>query len=138
MPGSAKTETGAQFVSFNFTNNLSWGCRSSTAPTPHIRAKNIGDSRNDDPAWPKWPRMNDTPHGLLNDEEPPPFTVDNAAGTSPFLIVADHAGKYLPQRLGQLGLCGAECSSHIAWDIGIGGVCRLVGTALDAVVIRQN
>ena len=82
--------------------------------------------------------MNETPHGLLNGEEPPPFTVDNAAGASPFLIVADHAGKYLPRRLGQLGLSDAECSSHIAWDIGIGGVCRLMGTALDAVVIRQN
>jgi predicted N-formylglutamate amidohydrolase len=82
--------------------------------------------------------MNETPDGLLSNEEPPPLTVDNAAGTSPFLIVADHAGKYLPRRLGQLGLSGAERSSHIAWDIGIGAVCGLMGTALDAVVIRQN
>jgi predicted N-formylglutamate amidohydrolase len=70
--------------------------------------------------------------------EPPPFTVDNETGTSPLLIVADHAGKYLPWRLGQLGLSNAECRRHIAWDIGIGAVCSLVGTALDAVVIRQN
>jgi predicted N-formylglutamate amidohydrolase len=82
--------------------------------------------------------MNETPDGLLDDEEPPPFTVDNEAGTSPFLIVADHAGKYLPRRLGQLGLSDAESCSRIAWDIGIGAVCRLLGTALDAVVIRQN
>jgi predicted N-formylglutamate amidohydrolase len=84
------------------------------------------------------PDMNKTPVGLLRDGEPPPFAVDNEAGTSPFLIVADHAGKYLPRRLGQLGLSGAESRSHIAWDIGIGAVCRLMGTALDAVVIRQN
>ncbi len=82
--------------------------------------------------------MNETPDSLLNDGEPPPFTVDNETGTSPFLIVADHAGKYLPRRLGQLGLSNAECRRHIAWDIGIGAVCSLIGTALDAVVIRQN
>jgi len=82
--------------------------------------------------------MNETRDSLLNDGEPPPFTVDNETGTSPFLIVADHAGKYLPRRLGQLGLSNAECRRHIAWDIGIGAVCSLIGTALDAVVIRQN
>jgi predicted N-formylglutamate amidohydrolase len=82
--------------------------------------------------------MNKTPDRLLNDEEPPPFTVDNETGRSPFLIVADHAGNYIPRRLGQLGLSDAECRRHIAWDIGIVAVCTLVGTALDAVVIRQN
>jgi predicted N-formylglutamate amidohydrolase len=82
--------------------------------------------------------MNETPDGLLEDEEPPPLAVDNEPGTSPLLIVADHAGKYLPRRLGQLGLSDTERCSHIAWDIGIGAVCRLMGTALDAVVIRQS
>jgi predicted N-formylglutamate amidohydrolase len=82
--------------------------------------------------------MKETPPGLLDDDEPPPFSVDNAAGSSPFLIVADHAGKHLPRRLRQLGLSAAERRSHIAWDIGIGAVCALMGAALDAVVIRQN
>ena len=82
--------------------------------------------------------MSGTPDGLLNEGEPPPFTVDNDTGTSPFLFVADHAGKYLPRRLGQLGLSNVECRRHIAWDIGIGAVCGLAGTPLDAVVIRQN
>jgi predicted N-formylglutamate amidohydrolase len=75
---------------------------------------------------------------LLAVDEPPPFTVDNETGTSPLLIVADHAGKQFPRRLGQLGLSDAEAGRHIAWDIGIGAVCRLLGQALDAVVIRQN
>jgi predicted N-formylglutamate amidohydrolase len=82
--------------------------------------------------------MSATPERILNDEEPPPFAVDNEAGASPFLIVADHAGKYLPPRLEQLGLSDVECCSHIAWDIGIDPVCGLMGTALNAVVIRQN
>ena len=75
---------------------------------------------------------------LLAVDEPPPFTVDNETGTSPLLIVADHAGKQFPRRLGQLGLSDAEAGRHIAWDIGIGAVCRLLGQALGAVVIRQN
>jgi predicted N-formylglutamate amidohydrolase len=82
--------------------------------------------------------MNDTLDRLLAADEPPPFTVDNEAGTSPFLILADHAGKHFPRRLEQLGVSDAECERHIAWDIGIGAVCRLLGQALDAVVIRQN
>jgi len=81
--------------------------------------------------------MNETNRNM-SDGGPPPFGVENEAGASPFLIVADHAGRYLPQRLEQLGLSDADCRSHIAWDIGIGAVCRLMGTGLDAVVIRQN
>jgi predicted N-formylglutamate amidohydrolase len=85
----------------------------------------------------EWPHMDEAPNRFAN-QEPPPFTVDNPAGTSPFVIVADHAGRYLPPRLAQLGLSDTECASHIAWDIGIGAVCTLLGTALDAAVIRQN
>ena len=85
-----------------------------------------------------WPQMNEMPDSLLATDEPPSFTVDNENGTSPLLIVADHAGKHFPRRLGQLGLSNAECRRHIAWDIGVGAVCCLIGKALNAVVIRQN
>ena len=82
--------------------------------------------------------MNETQDSLLAADESPPFTVDNENGGSPLLIVADHAGKHFPRRLGQLGLSNAECEGHIAWDIGAGAVCCLIGSALDAVVVRQN
>jgi predicted N-formylglutamate amidohydrolase len=82
--------------------------------------------------------MNETLDRLLAADEPPAFTVDNETGTSPLLIVADHAGKHFPRRLEQLGLSDAEAGRHIAWDIGIGAVCRLLGQALNAVVVRQN
>ena len=59
--------------------------------------------------------MNEMPDRLLATDEPPPFTVDNEYGASPLLIVADHAGKHFPRRLGQLGLSNAECERHIAW-----------------------
>jgi predicted N-formylglutamate amidohydrolase len=82
--------------------------------------------------------MNEAPDRLLAADEPPPFTIDNENGRSPLLIVADHAGRHFPRRLGSLGLSNGECERHIAWDVGVGAVCCLIGTALDAVVVRQN
>lgn len=82
--------------------------------------------------------MQSAPASLLAVDEPRPVTVTNEDGKSPFVVVCDHAGKYLPRRLQMLGLQQAECERHIAWDIGAGGVSCLVGDALGAVVIRQN
>src|SRR5271167_1499872 len=82
--------------------------------------------------------MDDASTSLLAADEPQPVTVTNEGGSSPFVIVADHAVKYLPRRLQMLGLQEAECEHHIAWDIGAGAVCCLLGDALGAVVIRQN
>ncbi len=82
--------------------------------------------------------MDDAPTMLLEADEPRPVTVTNESGISPFVIVGDHAGKCLPRRLQMLGLQEAERERHIAWDIGAGAVCCLIGDALDATVIRQN
>ena len=75
---------------------------------------------------------------LLSPGDPPVFTVTNADGRSPFIVVSDHAGRQMPRRLGQLGLANAECNRHIAWDIGAGAVADLLASALDGVAIRQN
>jgi hypothetical protein len=69
--------------------------------------------------------------------QPAPVTVHNEHGRSPFLIVADHAGNSMPRALGRLGVSETECERHIAWDIGIAAVCRLVADALDATLIQQ-
>jgi len=81
--------------------------------------------------------MNDVPDNLLAADEPAPVTVHNENGSSPFLIVADHAGNFMPRALGRLGVLETECERHIAWDIGIAAVCRLVADALDAALIQQ-
>jgi len=75
---------------------------------------------------------------LLAADEPAPVTVHNENGLSPFLIVADHAGNSIPRALGRLGVPETECERHIAWDIGIAAVSRLVADALDATLIQQN
>ena len=70
--------------------------------------------------------------------EPDPVTVYNSDGTSPLVLVADHAGNRLPRALGTLGLAEPELERHIAWDIGLDGVAHRLADALDAVLIRQN
>ena len=75
---------------------------------------------------------------LLASDEPSPVTIYNAGGTSPLLLVADHAGNRIPRALGDLGVSEAERARHIGWDIGIAGVSRRLADALDAVLIQQN
>ena len=81
--------------------------------------------------------MNEMPDSLLAADEPAPVTVHNENGSSPFLIVADHAGNSMPRALDRLGVLETECERHIAWDIGIGAVCGVVADALDATLIQQ-
>ena len=75
---------------------------------------------------------------LLAADEPVPVTVRHESRSSPFLLVADHAGNIMPRVLGRLGIATAECERHIAWDIGIAGLGRLLADALDATLIQQN
>ncbi len=82
--------------------------------------------------------MNELPKKLLAADEPAPVTVYNADGESPFVLVADHAGNIMPRALGRLGIAEAECERHIAWDIGIAGLGRLLADALGATLIQQN
>jgi len=75
---------------------------------------------------------------LLDADEAAPFSVERAEGTSPFLLIADHAGRAIPRQLGTLGLNPADLQRHIAWDIGIAGLAGQLAMRLDACLIRQN
>ena len=74
---------------------------------------------------------------LLDNEDPAPFTVHNPQGSSPFVLVADHAGQKIPAQLGDLGLPQSELDRHIGWDIGIAGVTERLAGLLDAFAILQ-
>jgi len=41
---------------------------------------------------------------LLGLGDPPPFSVHNAQGKAPLLLLCDHASKAIPKALGDLGL----------------------------------
>ncbi len=82
--------------------------------------------------------MNEISKPLLAADEPAPVTDYNSGGASPLLLVADHAGNRMPRALGRLGIAAAEAERHIAWDIGIAGLGRLLADALGAALIQQN
>jgi len=82
--------------------------------------------------------MNEVANALLAADEPPPVTVYKENGSSPLVLVADHAGNAVPRALGRLGLSEAELSRHIAYDIGIASVARGLADALAATLIAQN
>jgi predicted N-formylglutamate amidohydrolase len=75
---------------------------------------------------------------LIGRDEPGPVAVERAGGTSPMLLIADHAGNLVPKSLQQLGLPQAELDRHIGIDIGILGVCRKLSELLDATLIHQR
>ncbi len=74
---------------------------------------------------------------LLAADEPSPVRVLRAAGASDFLLTADHAGRWIPRRLGTLGVPDSELERHIAWDIGIAGVTEHLAAMLDATAVLQ-
>jgi predicted N-formylglutamate amidohydrolase len=75
---------------------------------------------------------------LLAPDEPDPVLAYREAGSSPFFITCDHAGRLLPRSLGTLGLADGDLKRHIAWDIGAWAVSLLLARALDATAIGQR
>jgi len=75
---------------------------------------------------------------LLGADDPAPYTVHNAQGRSPWLLIADHAGQCVPKALRNLGLPQSELDRHIGWDIGIAGTTAQLASLLDAVAITQT
>jgi predicted N-formylglutamate amidohydrolase len=78
------------------------------------------------------------PPALLMADEPQAVTVEQPEGTSDFVFACDHGSMRLPRALGTLGLSQTELGSHIAWDIGAGGVARMLAQRLDATLVSQN
>jgi predicted N-formylglutamate amidohydrolase len=74
---------------------------------------------------------------LLGGEETA-FILVNGKGTSPYVLVCEHASNRLPKTLGTLGLMPEDLQKHIAWDIGAEGVARLLSRLLDAPLALQR
>nr|WP_272494227.1 N-formylglutamate amidohydrolase [Stenotrophomonas mori] len=75
---------------------------------------------------------------LLDADDPAVYTVHQPGGSSPFLLLADHAGQQVPRGLAGLGLAQAELDRHIGWDIGIAATTRALARRLDAWAIEQT
>lgn len=74
---------------------------------------------------------------LLEADEPPPFVLHQPPTPTPYVLCCDHAGRYIPRKLGNLGLSEAELSMHIASDIGASGMARELQERLGAYLIEQ-
>jgi len=69
--------------------------------------------------------------------DPPSVHVRRAEGSSPYVLVCEHAGNRIPQGMGNLGLEGHDLTRHIAWDIGAAAVAERISEQLDATLISQ-
>ncbi|MFT8988760.1 MAG: N-formylglutamate amidohydrolase [Gluconobacter albidus] len=74
---------------------------------------------------------------LLGANDPVPFLLFPEKMPSPFVLVSDHAGRAVPDALGDMGVRTEDWERHIAWDIGIVGVGRVLHEMLGAALIEQ-
>jgi predicted N-formylglutamate amidohydrolase len=59
----------------------------------------------------------------------------NIEGGAPVLVLCDHAGRWVPAELDDLGLPESELARHIGWDIGSADVARRLARLLDAPAV---
>jgi predicted N-formylglutamate amidohydrolase len=69
---------------------------------------------------------------------PSAFRVVNESGASPYVLVCEHASRFIPKSYRGLGLSDSDLSRHIAWDIGAENVALQVSQKLDASLILAN
>ena len=75
---------------------------------------------------------------LLSEGDPPVYVIERPRGSSPLLLVCDHAGREIPRKLGSLGLSERELGTHVAWDLGIAELGQRLSARLDAFLIQQR
>lgn len=64
--------------------------------------------------------------------------VENPSGTSPILLVCDHASARIPAEYGNLGLAEADLTRHIAWDPGALETARIMSKLLDSPLVYST
>jgi predicted N-formylglutamate amidohydrolase len=75
---------------------------------------------------------------VLSESEGDCVAVERPDGSSPVLVICEHASRTLPERFGDLGLSEEALNSHIAWDPGALAVARGLSRNLDATLVYQK
>jgi predicted N-formylglutamate amidohydrolase len=75
---------------------------------------------------------------LLGPADPDPVLVQEGSPASPFLLVCDHAGAAIPERLADLGLTAQARGAHIAWDLHALPLAQGLARSLDATLVAQR
>ena len=76
---------------------------------------------------------------VLCPADPAPVTlIGPPLAPGPLLFLGDHAGALIPRSLGTLGVGEADRRRHIALDIGVGQLGRLMAEHFDAAFVSQT
>lgn len=70
--------------------------------------------------------------------ESPPFTLHRPDARHPVILVCEHASRFIPPQLQQLGLDDAAAREHIAWDIGALDLALALSERLDATLLAAS
>ncbi|PCJ74205.1 MAG: N-formylglutamate amidohydrolase, partial [Rhodobacteraceae bacterium] len=62
----------------------------------------------------------------------------NSSGQGDFVLVCEHASRFIPAEFKNLGLENDVLHSHVAWDPGALGVAEEISTQLDAPLVAQR
>ena len=83
-------------------------------------------------------RAEETTSPLLAADDPAPVWTYNAGADSDLLLVCDHADNFMPRALDRLGVPARALERHIAYDIGIAPVTRMLADALGAPAVFSH
>lgn len=75
---------------------------------------------------------------LIQPDLGPAASVINGEGQSGIVLVCEHASRFIPPVLNNLGLDEAGRTSHAAWDIGAENLARRLSKNLDAPLVISN
>lgn len=75
---------------------------------------------------------------LSRPADPEPVEIVNAGSMSPVLLVCEHAGRKIPEKLGSLGLTDEQLAMHIAFDIGSENLARRLAARFGCTLILQR
>lgn len=82
--------------------------------------------------------LNDYAQRLLTDADPDPIDFFNPDGDADVLLVCEHAGQHVPEKLYGLQLSNSDMDKHIGWDIGAAAVTKKMSKLLNAPAILQR
>lgn len=68
----------------------------------------------------------------------PAYTLSREDSTHPLLLVCEHASRFIPAALDDLGLDHAAAREHIAWDIGALALAEHLAEVLGATLLAAN
>ncbi|RON09059.1 N-formylglutamate amidohydrolase [Pseudomonas brassicacearum] len=68
----------------------------------------------------------------------PAYSLSREASEHPLILVCEHASRYIPTALNNLGLSGEAAREHIAWDIGALALAESLSKTLGVTLLAAN